>query len=130
MRKSCDFFDGQTIDKKLEMPTDISCCKNVFLTIRYIVKYIFYISIFNNFLELIAFWTDQLVFLSGRGKTGDCTARRGLLGYAKVTCNRFTSLHRGQGEHLSGSFSCANTWSCHGQVSKGKLDNANAAGDN
>ena len=125
-RDSCDFFDGQTADKKLETPAEVSCRKNVFVTIRYIAEYVFRISISNDFPELIGFRPDQLAFPSGRGMTGDCTARGGLLGHVKVTYDGFPSLHRGQGGHLSGTFSCAGGWSCHGGVGEGRGD---AAGD-
>lgn len=129
MQDSCDFFDGQTTDKKLETPAEVLCCKNVFVTIRYIAEYVFCISISNDFLELIGFWLDQLAFSSKRGMTGDCAARGGFLDHAKVTCNGFTSLHIGKRRHFSGLFSYASAWSRHGEIGKGKLGDVDAAGD-
>lgn len=55
MQNNCDFFNRQTTDKKLKMLTKILYYKNIFITIYYIVEYIFCISIFNDFSELIGF---------------------------------------------------------------------------
>lgn len=130
IQNSYDFFDKQTANKKLEICIKVLYCKNVFVTIRYIIEYIFYISISNDSLELIGFWLDQLAFFSRREMTGDYAARKNFCSHAKMTCNRFTSLYRSQKSYLSGFFSCTSAQFHHGKVGKGELGNTNIIGDN